>query len=81
MDEQEVREAIRTAIRCSGGVRKLAKSWGISPAYLSDCANGRRGPGDAILRHFGLRKVVTVDYVPDGSERPGIAPVGPGGGD
>lgn len=64
MTELQVRAAVEMAINCSGGVRKLAKSWGVSPAHLSDVRNGRRAPGDLILRHFGLRKVVAVSYEP-----------------
>lgn len=51
-------------IEAAGGVRRLAKQWGISAAYVSDLRNGRREPGPAILKRVGARKVVTrlVEY-------------------
>lgn len=64
MNEDEVRERVETAIECAESLRKLAESWGISPAYLSDVRTGRRAPGDSILRHLGLKRVVVVTYEP-----------------
>ena len=69
MNEAEVRAAINTAIECAASLRALAASWGISPAYLSDVRTGRRAPGDSILKHLGLKRVVTVEYLPSEAAR------------
>ena len=47
--------------RCdeAGGQKVWARANGISTAYVSDVLNGRREPGDGILRPLGLEKVVT----------------------
>ena len=63
MNEAKVRELVRKAADGAGGVRALAKLWGISPAMVSDVLNGRRGPGPKVLSHFGLKRVVSVVYV------------------
>lgn len=56
---------IRQAIKDAGGVRRLAKAWGISPSYVSDLQHGRRVPGPEILNRLGLRKVTGfVDIEP-----------------
>lgn len=35
------------------------KANGVSPAYLCDVMNGRREPGDKILRALGWKRVIT----------------------
>lgn len=37
---------------------EMAKKIGISPQYLHDVLNERRGPGEKILDFLGLEKVV-----------------------
>jgi len=41
-------------------LRQFALELGISAPYLSDIYKGRRNPGPAILRHFGLHKQTTI---------------------
>lgn len=65
MTESEVRDLVKAAIVRAGSLRKLALEWGVSPAYLSDFVNNRRGPGAGILGPLKLRKVVTVEYLPE----------------
>lgn len=43
-----------------------AKANGISPAYVSDVIQGRREPGEKILKALGLKRVVS--YVPSKAE-------------
>lgn len=68
MTERGVRELIEARARKAGGVRALARLWGVSPAHVSDVCNGRRGPGPLLLAHLGLVRRVTVEYVPAGGE-------------
>jgi transcriptional regulator with XRE-family HTH domain len=37
----------------------MARKIGISPQFLSDVLNEKRGPGDRILDYLGIEKVVT----------------------
>ena len=64
MDEPTMRHLIAGLAVDQGGLRKAARAWGVSPAYLSDVLNGRRAPGPAILKPLGYKKVVTVAYQP-----------------
>jgi hypothetical protein len=64
--EAQVREQVEAEVLRLGSLRALARQWGMSPSYLSDFLNGRRGPGPQILRPLGL--VVTVRYVRGKSE-------------
>jgi hypothetical protein len=52
--------------RCdeAGGQKAWAKANGVSAAYVCDVLNGRREPGDGILRPLGLEKVVTYRRKP-----------------
>lgn len=43
-----------------------AKAHGISPAYVSDVIQGRREPGEKILKALGLKRIVS--YVPSKAE-------------
>lgn len=45
MTETEVRRLIQSAVASAPSLRQLAKQWGVSPAYLSDCCSRRRAPG------------------------------------
>jgi hypothetical protein len=38
---------------------EVAKKIGVSPQFLSDVLNEKRGPGDRILEFLGIEKVVT----------------------
>jgi hypothetical protein len=38
---------------------RLAESLGITPQYLQDIKDGRREPGDKLLRGLGMIKVIT----------------------
>jgi hypothetical protein len=60
--EAEMRAIIIALIDQVGGVRSLARAWGITPSYVCDLRNGRREPSDAVCRKFGFRRVVTVTY-------------------
>lgn len=64
MTEEQVRGVIRKAVDRLGGMRAASREWGVSVAYVSDCLNGRRAPGPAILTPVGYERVVTVDYRP-----------------
>lgn len=54
MNEQQVRDLIRE--RADGNVAAWAKANGFSPQYAWDVINGRRKPGEAILKALGLEK-------------------------
>lgn len=54
---------VRAAIAEAGGVRPLARKWGVSPAHVCDMKRGFRRPGPRVLRHLGLKKVVSVTYI------------------
>ena len=63
-----VLRAIEREIKSAGGVRALARHWGISPSYVSDLRLGRRGPGPKVLRRLRLHReetrVVTYIHAP-----------------
>lgn len=61
---ERIRELLEFDITSYGGVRKLAKRLKLSPAHVSDVRHGKRHPGPTVLRHLGLRKVVTITYEP-----------------
>ncbi len=65
LDEAGVRERIRRLEMKIGGVRALAASLKLSPSYVSDFLNGRRGPGKTILKVLGLKSKLV--YVPEES--------------
>lgn len=64
LTESQVREKVEAMVVKAGSLRRLAAEWSISPAYLSDFLNGRRGPGPQILGPLGLVAETTVRYVP-----------------
>jgi transcriptional regulator with XRE-family HTH domain len=43
----------------NGSQAEMAEKIGVSPQYLSDVLNEKRGPGDKILAYLGLEKVIT----------------------
>lgn len=67
MTEHGVAGVLGVFVKKAGGVRALAKVWGVSPSHISDVVNGRRGPGPAILEKLGLTRRVTERFVPDQS--------------
>ncbi len=64
MNESAVIEMVRKEKARAGGVRALAREWKVSPCYISDLLNGRRGPGPSILKPLGLKRVETVEFTP-----------------
>jgi hypothetical protein len=48
-------------VQRAGGQRTWAATARVSQAYVSDVLNGRRDPGDSIVRALGLRKVVRYE--------------------
>lgn len=58
---QDVIELIRGEAEKTGSQKELAKKLDVSAQYISDILNGRREPGDAILKPLGLHKVVTYE--------------------
>lgn len=62
MTADEVREVVGRLARQAGSLRALARSWGVSAAYLSDVLAGNRTPGPSILKRLGLSRVVRVEY-------------------
>lgn len=62
MDEAQMREILRAAVAALGSLREAARQWKVSPAYLSDCLNGRRAPGPSVLKPIGYERVVLVSY-------------------
>lgn len=56
----DVKEALKSVAKPTQA--EWARTHGISAAYVSDVIQGRREPGEKILKALGLEKVVT--YVP-----------------
>lgn len=65
MNEQAVMELVKREKARAGGVRALAREWGISPSLISDFLNGRRGPVSVILRPLGLKRVHSFEFAPE----------------
>ena len=63
MTESEVISMVRKAVDRVGSMRKLSESWGVSTPMISDLLSGRRAPGPKILKHLGLTKVRSVNYI------------------
>jgi hypothetical protein len=51
---RKLREVIGSSPRA-----KIAREIGVSPQYLHDVLNGRRGVGDRILAYLGYERVVS----------------------
>jgi hypothetical protein len=64
MTEDQVRAKVEAEVGRAGSLRALAREWRISPSYLSDFLNGRRGPGPQVLSPLGLVQEVSVRYIP-----------------
>jgi hypothetical protein len=54
----------------AGGVRALARQWGIPPSLISDTINGRRPPSPSILAKLGLVEEVWYAPIPPREEQP-----------
>lgn len=68
MTEAEMRTVLAAAVKAIGSLRSAAKVWDVSPAYLSDCLNGRRSPGPAVLNPLGYERRVSIRYVKIGDD-------------
>ena len=53
-----VESKLAARIEKAGGVRALARDWGVSAAWISQVSRGQRRPGPAILDRLGIAKVV-----------------------
>jgi hypothetical protein len=53
----DVRAAFLAALGEAGGVRRLARRWRLSPAFISDVHLGRRHYGPHILKRLGFKAV------------------------
>jgi hypothetical protein len=58
---------IRRRARLAGSLRALAREWDICPGHLSRVTRKQKNPGPDVLKHLGLRELVT--YVADEKER------------
>ena len=63
MTEEEVIALMKTT-QGERSLRAFAEELQVTPSYLSDIYNGRRSPGPAILKFFGIgkRRQVIVEY-------------------
>ena len=60
MTEDQVRDEIREKTKASS-LRRIAKEYGLSPAYLSDILSGQRGVSEKVAGIFGFYKTVTTE--------------------
>ncbi len=56
MADHSIRKLLQAMIVRAGSQRAVAKSLGISDAYLSDILRERRAPGGKVLRALGLTR-------------------------
>lgn len=61
MNADDVRELAKS--RANGNQAAWARSNGFSPQYLSDVLNGRREPGDAILKALKVERITSYRKV------------------
>lgn len=64
MDLSQVLALLKRRCAKAGGQAAWAKTHDLSPAYVSDVLNGRRGPGAGILRALGVERVVSYRRLP-----------------
>ena len=57
MNEMEVLRMLQKRCDAAGGLKAWAAANGVSPGYVSDVLNTRRGLGPVILGVLGLQKV------------------------
>lgn len=62
MNENELRRRVVREVARAGGLRALAREWGVSPAYLSCYLNGTMRAGEKIAAKLGLTAVRTISY-------------------
>lgn len=56
----DVINRLRTACKAVGGQKVWAARNGVSYGYLNDVINGRRPPGDSVLRSLNLQRAATT---------------------
>ena len=59
----DVRSALRTRIAMAGSLAAASRRLGYSPAFLRDVCDGKRMPGQILLKALGFRKVVGYERV------------------
>jgi len=66
ISEIEMHRHLERLIADAGGVRPIARTLGVSAAYISAVRHGKRWPGPKILRLMKLRRVrvIQVSYEP-----------------
>ena len=62
--EQWFKGLVDSYVQARGSLRALAAEWECSAMYICDLRRGRRRPGPKLLKHLGIRKIVTttVEY-------------------
>lgn len=75
MFETDIHVMVRLAANDAGGIRALARRWDLSAAYISDVIRGKRAPGQSILDHLGVIRVVRYEKGPKDLP-PGVGGVG-----
>lgn len=63
MDRAEFYQLVRDGVKSAGSQRKAAELWGVSPQFVNDVTKERREPSEALLKAFGLCKIVTYESV------------------
>jgi hypothetical protein len=65
MTRDEFTAYLKEQVKVYGSQLALARHCGVIPAYMSDILNGRREPGESVLRALGFRKVVRYERIPE----------------
>lgn len=58
---KDVLALLRKEAEAAGSQKELAAKLGVTAQYVSDVLNGRREPGESILKPLGLRKVINYE--------------------
>ncbi len=66
---EDIKPLLRRTAKKHGTQQKFAAFLGVSGAYLSDVMQGKREPGESILKPLGYEKVVSYR-----KRRPDAAP-------
>jgi predicted transcriptional regulator len=69
MTREEVVALLQRMADRAGSQRALAKEIGVTAAYVGQVLDGKRDPGPAILKVFGLRRHVQITYVKAGEKK------------
>jgi len=64
IDIKGFQKKLKKMAKDAGGVRALSREWDVSPSYISDVINGRRGPGEDMQRRVGWRRQVIETWIP-----------------